>query len=160
MVELPFLDTCIFLLSLNEGDAAHKNCRALLDIERIKWPVCLSAITRAEATISEYLDTLEVRCAVQGIDWIEVPMEKVKQVAKKYQALKKSLEKCGMQSRDIKQVFAASCASACLFVTRDLDFWDPVLKGGGGGRTRVEAALMEAMSLKVVAPAAAIKRLC
>src|SRR6185369_6100067 len=79
MPERAFYDTVIFALSINPADGDHVHCRALLDVDSgtITWCLVLSVITRGEATLHEYLDQLEQRCAMQGVEWLEVRQEEI-----------------------------------------------------------------------------------
>jgi hypothetical protein len=136
VVERAFYDTVIFVLSLNRRDPDHPACVELLAIESggVTWSIAVSAITRGEATLREYLDQLELRCAQQGVEWVEVKQEQVAEAMRRARATKAALEQAGMQSRDIKQAFAAVWAKAIVFVTRDRDFFDPKDKAGAGRR--------------------------
>jgi predicted nucleic acid-binding protein len=158
-----FYDTVIFVLSLNTADPDHALCRDLLDTNTITWSIAVSAITRGEASIHEYLDQLEQRCALQGIEWFEISSKDIAATAKQYRSLKTSLQQAGMQSDDIKQIFAAIAATASLFVTRDRDFLDPKDKAKRGKKTRGTAIdrLLDAkrIALEVMFPAAALDRL-
>src|SRR5262245_55731327 len=90
MSEHTFYDTVIFALSLNTVDRDHTSCRDLLDVDngRIGWCIVLSAITRGEATLHEYLNQLEQRCAMQGVDWLEVGQESVGEMMRQKRAIK------------------------------------------------------------------------
>ena len=162
--ERAFYDTVIFELSLNRQDPDHPACRELLDIESggVAWGIVVSAITRGEASIREYLDQLELRCAQQGVEWVEVKQEQVAEAMRRARALKAALEQAGMQSRDIKQAFAAAWAKASVFVTRDRDFFDPKDKSRRGKKTRgsrVSDVLRDELDVEVMFPADALRRL-
>ena len=152
-----FYDTVIFNLSLNKADADHEACRALLDIDSaaITWCIVISAITRGEASLDEYLDQLEQRCALQGVAWVEVSAPEIAAVAKIHRSLKAKLTSAGMQPPDIKQAFAAVGGRASLFVTRDRDFRDPKDKGQRGKKRRgttVDNLLRDTLHLEVLFP--------
>lgn len=164
MPERAFYDTVIFALSINRADADHDHCRALLDVDSgtITWCLVLSVITRGEASLHEYLDQLEQRCAMQGVEWLEVRQEDIGDVMRKKRAVKAQLEQAGMQSRDIKQAFAATWARAAVLVTRDRDFFDPQDKGRRGKKTRgttVRDVLRDELSVHPMFPADALDRL-
>lgn len=159
-----FYDTVIFNLSLNEADADYQACAALLDIDSaaITWCIVISAITRAEASLDEYLNQLEQRCALQGVEWVEVSSPEIAAVAQKQRSLKAKLIKAGMQSPDVKQAFAAVAGKASLFVTRDRDFRDPKDKGQRGKKSRgtaVHNLLRDMLDLAVHFPADAHAKL-
>jgi hypothetical protein len=162
VAERAFYDTVIFELSLNRRDPDHPACRELLDVENggVVWTIVVSAITRGEATIQEYLDQLELRCAQQGIEWVEVRQEQVMEAMRRARAIKATLEQAGMQSRDIKQAFAAAWANASVFVTRDRDFFDPKDKSRRGKKTRgsrVSSVLRDELDLEAMFPADALQ---
>jgi predicted nucleic acid-binding protein len=164
MDDRAFYDTVVFVLSLNADDGDHPSCRDLLDIEGggVTWCIVLSAITRGEATLHEYLSQLEQRCAAQGVEWRQVEQEHIKEAMKRSRAVKERLEQAGMQSRDIKQAFAAAWANAALLVTRDRDFFDPKDKGRRGKRGRgssVRDLLRGELSVEPLFPADALTRL-
>jgi predicted nucleic acid-binding protein len=164
MPERAFYDTVIFALSINPADGDHLHCRALLDVDSgtITWCLVLSVITRGEATLHEYLDQLEQRCAMQGVEWLEVRQEDIGEAMRKKRVVKARLEQAGMQSRDIKQAFAAAWARAAVFVTRDRDFFDPQDKGRRGKKTRgtsVRNVLRDELSIDPMFPADALERL-
>ncbi len=155
-----FYDTVIFVLALNKGDPDHKPCQALLDIDSasLTWSIIISAITRAEATLHEYLDQLEQRCALQGVEWIEIPQTAIAATMKQRRQLKTKLDQAGMQSHDVKQVFAAVAGRAALFVTRDRDFFDPKDKARSAQKkrgTQVSKLLQAELGLEVLFPAEA-----
>ncbi|MBK7823673.1 hypothetical protein [Nannocystis sp.] len=154
----------IFVLSLNQGDSHSEPCRALLDVDSpsLTWSIIISAITRAEATLHEYLDQLEQRCALQGLEWIEVPQTAIAATMKQQRQLKAKLDQAGMQSHDIKQVFAAVAGQAALFVTRDRDFFDPKDKAQRAKKSRgtaVSRLLQTELGLTALFPAEAHARL-
>ena len=162
MAERAFYDTVIFALSLNTGDRDHDVCRSLLDTDsgQITWAVVLSAITRGEATLGEYLDQLEQRCSAQGIEWIEVPVAHIADGMRRKRVVKSRLEQAGMQSRDIKQVFAAAWGRARIFITRDRDFFDPKDKARRGKRTRgtsVRDVVRDELGVEPLFPADALR---
>jgi hypothetical protein len=164
MAERAFYDTVVFVLSLNPRDGDHAPCRDLLDVDsgKIAWCIVLSAITRGEATLHEYLNQLEQRCAVQGVDWLEVRQEHLAELIRKKRAVKAQLEQAGMQSRDIKQVFAAAWAQAIIFITRDRDFFDPKDKGRRGKKARgtsVRDLVRDELTVEPLFPADALQRL-
>jgi hypothetical protein len=164
MAERAFYDTVIFALSLNPGDRDHTSCRGLLDTDsgRITWAIVLSAISRGEATLHEYLDQLEQRCAVQGVEWFEVPVSDISEAMRQNRATKSRLEQAGMQSRDIKQVFAAAWGRAAIFITRDRDFFDPKDKSRRGKKTRgtsVRDLLQAELTVEPLFPQDALQRL-
>jgi predicted nucleic acid-binding protein len=164
MPERAFYDTVIFALSINQADEDHDPCRALLDVDSgaITWSIVLSVITRGEATLHEYLDQLEQRCAMQGVEWLEVRQEDLGEVMRKKRATKARLEQAGMHSRDIKQAFAAAWARAAVLVTRDRDFFDPHDKSRRGKKTRgtaVHDVLRDELSVHPMFPADALRRL-
>lgn len=164
MAERAFYDTVVFVLSLNPRDGDHAYCRDLLDVDsgKIVWCIVLSAITRGETTLHEYLNQLEQRCAMQGVDWLEVQQEQLAEVMRKKRAIKARLEQAGMQSRDIKQVFAAAWAQAAIFITRDRDFFDPKDKGQRGKKRRgasVRDVVRDELSVEPLFPADAQQRL-
>lgn len=165
MAERAFYDTVIFKLSLNRQDPDHEACRALLDVESggVVWGIVISAITRGEAPIWEYLDQLEQRCALQGVEWIEVRQEEItEEMRRRARSLKSALEQAGMQSRDIKQAFAAAWAKASVFVTRDHDFFDPKDKSRRGKKargTKVSGVLREHLDVEALFPADALRKL-
>lgn len=159
-----FYDTVIFVLSLNKGDADSDACRALLDIDSpsLTWSILLSVITRAEATLHEYLDQLEQRCALQGVEWVEIPTSTIAATMKKQREVKARLGRAGMQSHDIKQVFAAVAGRAALFVTRDRDFFDPKDKARRSTKTpgsSVSKILTAELELEPLFPAPALAKL-
>lgn len=159
-----FYDTVIFLLSLNPRDVDSAACRGLLDVDSpsFTWSIIISAITRAEATLHEYLDQLEQRCALQGVEWIEVSQQAIAAVMKQQRQLKAELTRAGMQSHDIKQAFAATAARAALFVTRDRDFCDPKDKARRAKKahgTAVSRLLEAELGLEVLFPTEARTRL-
>lgn len=164
MLERAFYDTAIFLLSLNTADKDNKACRALLDIEGggITWCIIISEISRGEATIREYLDQLEQRCALQGVEWIEVMLEDITGEVRKKPSLKRQLEQAGMQSRDIKQIFAAAWARSSILVTRDRDFIDPRnkrLRGRQKPGTAVFDVVLHHLAIEALFPVPALARL-
>ncbi len=164
MSERAFYDTVVFVLSLNAKDPDGPACGALLDIESggVLWGIVLSAITRGEATLEEYLNQLEQRCALQGVEWVEVGQDQVSELMRKARALKSKLEQAGMQSRDIKQVFAASSGKAVVFVTRDRDFFDPQDKGQRGKKkrgTNVRDLIVKVLEIEPLFPVDALARL-
>lgn len=157
-----FYDTVIFNLSFNKTDPDHEACAALLDIDGITWCIVISAITRGEASLDEYLNQLEQRCALQGVEWVEVSSSEIAAVAKEQLKLKTKLKAAGMQSPDIKQAFAANAGSSSLFVTRDRDFRDPKDKSQRGKKSRgtaVHKLLRETLALEVLFPTDAHARL-
>lgn len=157
-----FYDTNIFLLAINTADPDNKACHALLDIDTVTWRIILSAITRGEATLHEYLDQLEQRCALQGVEWVEVPQSAIAATIKQHKTLSAKLKQAGMQSVDIKQVFAAVAGDATLLITRDQDFLDPKDKARPGKKTRgnaVSKLLAGELDLEVLFPKAAQARL-
>lgn len=164
MAERAFYDTAIFMLSLNARDPDYSACRGLVDVDSggVVWAIVLSDITRAESTLREYLDQLEMRCAQQGVAWVEVKQDEVKQAMRSKRALKPALEQAGMQAHDIKQAFAAAWAKARIFITRDRDFFDPKDKGRRGKKTRgtrVLDVLSGELDLEVMFPADALQTL-
>ena len=164
MLERAFYDTVVFLLSLNQADPDHASCRSLLDVDSgtITWCITLSVITRAEATLDEYLDQLEQRSAMQGVDWREVQEDDIRAAMRRNRAVKERLERAGMQSRDIKQAFAAAWAQAVVLVTRDRDFFDPQDKGRRGRKKRgtaVSDLLREQLAIEPMFPAEALVRM-
>lgn len=159
-----FYDTVVFLLSLNQGDRDHEACRALVDVDRaaVTWSILISAITRAEASLHEYLDQLEQRCALQGVEWVEVSQREIAAEMKQRRPLKAELDRAGMQAHDIKQVFAAVSGRAGLLVTRDRDFLDPKDKSRRGKKGRgsaVSKQLQAELGLVVLFPREARERL-
>lgn len=159
-----FYDTVIFVLSLNPADEDNAACRDLLDVDSpaLTWAIIISAITRAEATIQEYLDQLEQRCALQGVEWVEVPQQTIAATMKGLRQLKAKLTRAGMQSHDIKQACAATAAKATLFVTRDSDFRDPRDKAQRAKKTpgtAVSKLLRAELGLEVLFPTDAHKTL-
>jgi hypothetical protein len=164
MTARAFYDTVIFELSLNHRDVDHAPCRALLDVDggAVAWCIVISAVTRGEATLSEYLDELERRCAMQGVEWLEVRSEDISATVRQRRPLKVRLEQTGMQSRDIKQVFAAAWAVVEVFVTRDRDFFDPKDKSRRGKKARgssVRDLLRDELSIEPLFPAEALRHL-
>ena len=152
-----FYDTVIFLLSLNQGDRDHEACLALVDVDSaaVTWAILISAITRAEASLHEYLDQLEQRCALQGVEWVEVTQQEIAVEMKQRRQLKAELDRAGMQTHDIKQVFAAVAGRAELLVTRDRDFLDPKDKARRGKKARgsaVSKQLQAELGLAVLFP--------
>lgn len=160
-----FYDTVVFLLSLNRGDPAHGACRALLAIDSVTWTIALSAISRGEASIDEYLSQLEQQCALQGVEWREVAMDQISAAVKRNAGLKTRLTQAAMQSRDIKQAFAAGCAQAALLVTCDQDFFDPKGKRHKGRAGKADQGglvarlLRDELGLRVCTPADACEAL-
>ena len=152
-----FYDTVIFVLSLNPADEDSAACRDLLDVDSpsLTWAIIISAITKAEATIQEYLDQLELRCALQGIEWVEVPQQTIAATMKGLSQLTAKLKQAGMESHDIKQAAAANAANAALFVTRDSDFRDPkdkVRRAKKAPGTAVSKLLRAELGLEVLFP--------
>ena len=159
-----FYDTVIFALSLNRSDPDYTACRDLVDVDStsITWSIVLSAITRGEASLNEYVSQLEQRCALQGVEWIEVPQDEIARALKEGRAVKARLEQAGMQSRDIKQAFAASSAKSRLLITRDRDFCDPKDKRRRGAKRRgseVRTLLRDALGLDALFPTEALTKL-
>jgi hypothetical protein len=164
MTTRAFYDTVIFELSLNHRDADHAPCRALLDVDggTVAWCIVISAVTRGEATLHEYLNELERRCAMQGVEWLEVRSEDIGLGLRQKRPLKARLEQAGMQSRDIKQVFAAAWATAEVFVTRDRDFFDPKDKSRRGKKARgssVRDLLRAELAIEPLFPVEALRHL-
>lgn len=164
MAERAFYDTVIFVLSLNQRDPDHPACRDLLDVgsDGVAWGIVVSAITYGETSLQEYLDQLELRCAQQGVEWVKVEQEQVAEVMRRARTTKAALEQAGMQSRDIKQAFAAVWAKARVFITRDRDFFDPKDKGRRGKKKRgssVRDLLCGNLEIEALFPADALRRL-
>lgn len=164
MAERAFYDTVVFALSLNTSDPDYAPCSSLLDVDggAITWCIVISSITRAEASLREYLDQLELRCVAQGVAWMEVHQDQVSEALRAKRALKPRFEQAGMQSRDIKQIFAAAWARAEVLVTRDRDFFDPKdkrKKGKASLGTSVAKLLRDELGIAPLLPADALERL-
>lgn len=162
MAARAFYDTNIFVTAAGRNpDAAERRaCAALLEIEQVRWEIALSEISRAEATIREFLDALEIRCAAQGVPWIEVKMNEINAAMRQFPAFKRRLSQAGVQSRDLKQIFAALSASAQVLIARDQDFFDPRGKSQKRSRGRVVADLVqEELGLEVLRPDEALRKL-
>jgi hypothetical protein len=157
-----FYDTCVFELALNTSDRDHADCAALVDAGTITWPVSFSEISRAEAPFDEYLDRFLVQCIQNGVSCIEIKMDGIQATQRLHRDTKKALEYEGMQSRDIKQAFAARAANATILVTRDRDFNAPSLKSTKSKKAssgNVLKILRQELELLVAGPKEGLKAL-
>lgn len=155
MADRVFYDTCMFAVA---RDAKNP----LLDLRRVVWAIVLSEISYAEATITERLNELKVGCARQGIDFIVVKMAEIQVAMRRHRGVSRELAQLGMQSRDLKQVFAASSAQAILLITRDFDFLDPASKSKKNRSAPGQAVarlIRDGLDIEVLLPKAAVQRL-
>ena len=163
-VESAYYDTCIFLYSLNHQLAEHDMCQHLVDPGRITWTVSFSPeLSKAEATIGEYLERFEIECARQGVDLRPMPTATGAAAAKKHLALKKTLNKYGFSGKDWRHLMAAVAAKVQVLVTVDKDYWDPRNKAqphAGARLERVKNTIESSLPIEVRLPSEFLAGCC
>lgn len=155
-----FYDTCVFLCSIDGQATHHTHCEDLVDAAQVKWSVALSELSYAEATVSRLIEAFEVACAQHGVIVVRVLALQIQQTKRSRRHDVKKLEKMGLSSGDIKQLFAAFYAGVAYFVTDDSDFWDPSVKSKGRSARSSTCAVYQfarrTFGLQVCDPAEAI----
>lgn len=155
-VDSAYYDTCVFQQSFNAAHPEHEASKTLVNPAKIKWLVSFCGdLSRAEATVSEYLNYFEVECARNGVVLKAITLGEAKKVSKPHAHLRKRLFAMGFSQNDWNHLTAAVAAGVRFLCSVDPDFWDPANKANPKAKhpgKRAKKDIEHSLALKIRLP--------